>query len=82
MQELTSTGIELLGFAVTDADAPYGTDYPYMAVWRVPSLELARHFESSVQATGWHDYFEQVNARGELQPPAQVLDHMARARTP
>ena len=82
MEQLTSAGIELLGFAVTDADAPYGTDYPYMAVWRVPSLELVRQFEGGLQATGWHDYFEQVNARGELQPPSLVLDHMARAATP
>jgi hypothetical protein len=74
--------VELIGFAVTDADAPHGTDYPYMAVWRVASLQAVQTFEGHRQATGWHDYFEQVNARGELQPAVQVLDHMARAETP
>ena len=81
-REPTSANVELIGFAVTDADAPHGTDYPYMAVWRVSSLQAVQEFEAQRQASGWHDYFEQVNARGELQPTAQVLDHMARAETP
>ena len=74
--------VELIGFAVTDADAPHGTDHPYMAVWRVSSLQAVQEFEGRRQAAGWHDYFEQVNARGELQDAAHVLDHMARAETP
>ena len=82
MSDLVRAGVELVGFAVTDADAPHDADYPYVAVWRMPTRELVHDFESAVEATGWHRYFEQVNVRGELLPPAQVLDHMARAATP
>ena len=33
--------------------------------------------ERSVEEAGWHEYFEQVNARGELIPPPQALEDMA-----
>ena len=82
LQASAGANVELIGFAVTDADAPHGTDYPYMAVWRLASLQTVQEFEGLRQATGWHEYFEQVNARGELQAPTHVLDHMARAQTP
>ncbi len=79
---LVGEGVQLLGFAVTDADVPHGADYPYMAVWQMPTLELVRHYERGVEAAGWHEYFEQVNARGALQTPASVLEHMTRAQQP
>ncbi len=82
MSDLVRAGVELVGFAVTDADAPYDANYPYISIWRMPSRELVHQFESAVEASGWHGYFEQVNVRGELLPPNQVLEHMARAAVP
>ena len=79
---LLDAGVELVGFAVADADAPHAVDYPYLAVWRMPSLELVHRLEALVETAGWHRYFDQVNARGALQPPADVLAHVARAEQP
>lgn len=73
---LLESGIELLGFAQTDAEAPLAADYPYLAVWRMPSVEHARALEAAVAGAGWHTYFEQVNARGAIVPPPTVLAAM------
>ena len=43
----------------------------------MPSLEQVQMLERSVEEAGWHEYFEQVNARGELIPPPQALEDMA-----
>lgn len=77
LQKLTEAGVELVGFAINDEDTPYRGDYRYLAVWKMPSREQVEMLEASVQQAGWHDYFEQINARGELISPPQALEHMA-----
>jgi hypothetical protein len=77
MPALLQTGIELLGFARCDADTTHRAAYRYLAVWRTPDATLARALEDAVAQLGWHRYFEQVNARGEVLPPAAVLGDMA-----
>ncbi len=32
----------------------------------MPNKEAARRFERFVEEAGWHEYFEQVNARGQI----------------
>jgi hypothetical protein len=73
---LTDAGIELVGFAFNDDDTEYRADYAYLALWRMPSKDLARTLETAVIDAGFHTYFEQVNARGELVAPESVLGHM------
>jgi hypothetical protein len=68
IQKLTDAGVEVVGFAINDEDTPNRGDYRYLAVWKMPSLEQS----------GWYEYFEQVNARGELIPPPDALGDMAR----
>jgi hypothetical protein len=83
VMKLVDEGMQLIGFAVTDADVPHGAaDYPYMSVWRMPTLDLVRAYEQAVEATGWHDYFDQTNARGSVQTAAALLEHMTRAQQP
>lgn len=77
--QLLAGGVELLGFALADADAPYSAGYTYIAVWRMPDVDGARALEATVEGAGWHEYFEQVNARGAIVPPPEVLAHMAHA---
>lgn len=76
--ELTSAGVELIGFAANDADAPHRADYDWMALWRMPTQDLARVFEDAVESSGFHDWFEQVNARGVLIAPEAALADMVR----
>jgi len=78
IEKLLADGIELVGFARTDADTSHRAGYDYVAAWRMPTRELAVSFERTVDGSGFHDYFEQVNARGEIEPAADVLARMAR----
>jgi hypothetical protein len=73
---LVERGVELLGFGLTDADAPHAAGYTYLAVWRTPDVDGARLLEATVEGAGWHAYFEQVNARAAILPPPDVLTHM------
>jgi hypothetical protein len=75
---LLAAGVELVGFATCDADPPHRAPYRYLAVWRLSDAGLARALEDAVEGFGWHRYFEQVNARGAVQPPAAVLGDLAR----
>ncbi|HEY3354426.1 MAG TPA: DUF6616 family protein [Polyangia bacterium] len=74
---LVQTGIQLVGFARCDADVPHRAAYRYLAVWSMPDASLARTLEEAVEQFGWHRYFEQVNARGDVLPPAAVLGELA-----
>jgi hypothetical protein len=75
--QLTNDGIELLAFAVNDADTEYRADFDWIAVWRMPTKELALVLERAVIDIGFHEYFEQVNARGAIVMPDAVLAAMA-----
>jgi hypothetical protein len=71
------SGIELIGWAPNAAGA-HRADYTWLALWKMPSAEHVQRFEESVERSGWHEYFEQVNAWGELSSVEAVLGRMAR----
>jgi hypothetical protein len=76
---LLESGIELVGFARNDGDTTHRADYAYLAAWRMPSQEHALALENAVTDSGFHDYFEQINARGEIAAPDAILAHMVRS---
>jgi hypothetical protein len=76
--QLLEAGIELLGFAVADQDALLASKHVYVGAWRMPSREHAILLEQAVDGARWHEYFEQVNARGAIMDPADALAHMVR----
>lgn len=80
IKKLTEAGIEVLGFAVNDEETPYRSEHRYIAVWKMPSKEHVEMLENSVSQAGWYDYFEQVNARGELIPPPVALEDMVKLK--
>ena len=62
----------------TDRRAPYD----FFCVYRVPNVELQREFERQIAASGWYDYFEQVNVGGDAQDFEAVLLGNARMARP
>jgi hypothetical protein len=66
LQEQLEGGVEPLGFARNDDDTPLDAGYDFIGAWRMPDKETAQRFERFVESNGWHDYFEQVNARGPV----------------
>ena len=66
LQEQLEGGVEPLGFARNDDDTPLDAGHDFIGAWRMPDKETAQRFERFVESNGWHDYFEQVNARGPV----------------
>ncbi len=76
IQNLMDEGVELTGWALNDEHTPYRSDYRYMAVWKMPSIELVETLEKAVAEAGWHEYFSQVNARGQIIPFNQAIENL------
>lgn len=76
IEDLLKAGIEIVGFALNDSDTPYRADYRYFSVWKLPDKELVQKLEQAIEQSGWYQYFEQTNARGELIQPDAVLGDM------
>ncbi len=76
IKQLMNSGVELTGWALNDEHTPYRSDYRYMAVWKMPSLESVEQLEKAVAESGWHDYFSQVNARGQIIPMEDAISKL------
>lgn len=76
IKDLMDEGIENLGWGMNDEHTPYRSDYRYMAVWKMPSLEYVEKLEKAVEDSGWHDYFSQANARGEVIPLPEAMENL------
>ena len=76
MKELINEGVENVGWAMNDEHTPYRSDYRYMAVWKMPSLDYVEKLEKAVADAGWHEYFSQVNARGEIIRLPDAMDRL------
>jgi hypothetical protein len=66
LQEQLQSGVEPLGLAQNDNDTPLSAGFDFVAAWKMPSKEIAQQFERFVEDAGWHNFFEQVNARGPM----------------
>ncbi|MDV3128360.1 hypothetical protein M1247_25840 [Mycobacterium sp. 21AC1] len=70
---LQTEGVEILGYAVNDPVTDRRAPYDFFCVYRVPDADLQRGFESGIKASGWYDYFDQVNLSGAVDTAAEVL---------
>ncbi len=76
ISKLMDSGLEVTGWAMNDEHTPYRSDYRYMAVWKLPSEEAVKDLEKAVANSGWHNYFSQVNARGQEIPMEEVINKL------
>jgi len=76
IQELMAAGVENVGWAMNDEHTPHRSDYRYMAVWKMPSLDLVETLEKAVSEAGWHKYFSQQNSRGKIMPLTEAVDFL------
>ena len=74
--QLSSSGVENLGWAMNDEHTPYRSDYRYMTVWKMPSKQEAEGLEEDLTEVGWYDYFSQANSRGKLMSESQAIDFL------
>jgi hypothetical protein len=66
MQGVLGDGAELVGAGAADPGTSHHVGYDFFAVWKLPNPDVVRAFEDGIERDNWYDYFEQVNASGEL----------------
>lgn len=70
---LQADGVEILGYAVNDPATDRRAPFDFFCVYRVPNAEMQRGFEAGIAASGWYDYFEQVNLSGTAGSATETL---------
>ena len=70
---LKSAGVDVIAYGKNSHQTDRRAPYDFFCVYRVPSAEFQREFERQITASGWYNYFEQVNIRGAAEDFADVL---------
>ena len=73
LQQQLESGVEVIGFVSNDGDTPHSSGYDFLAVWKMPNQETALKFEDFVESSGLHEYYEQVNTRGQMLDMEEVV---------
>ena len=76
IKNMKASGVENLGWARNDEHTPYRSDYRYMTVWKMPSIEEVKVLESNLDNVGWYEYFSQANSRGTMITQDDAIDFL------
>jgi hypothetical protein len=74
LQALSELGVEAITLGRTDATTLHASRHTFLAVWRAPNVRAIDALVTGIAASGWHDYFDTINAssaQGDFQ------DHLA-----
>ncbi|MFJ9367388.1 haloalkane dehalogenase [Nocardia sp. NPDC101769] len=75
---LQKQGVEVIGYGANDLETDRRAPYDFFCVYRVPDVDAQRKIEAEVAASGWYDYFDQVNVSGAARTPiGTLLNHVA-----
>ena len=77
-----SAGVEVIAYGKNSLETHRRAPYDFFCVYRVPSAEFQREFERQITASGWYDYFEQVNIGGPAEDFAAALRGNAKIARP
>lgn len=64
MQALADHGIEAIALGQTDPAIPHGAAQQFFAIWRAADAAGIAALVAGIAASGWHDYFQTINASG------------------
>lgn len=64
LADLAELGVEPLAFGEVDAAVLHAAAHRYFAIWRFPNETARNALLAGIAASGWHDYFETINATG------------------
>jgi len=70
---LKSAGVDVVAYGMNSPETDRRAPYDFFCVYRVPNVEFQREFERQVAASGWYEYFEQVNVSGDAKDFEVVL---------
>ena len=74
MGALSALGVEALALGEADAATLHAPTQKFFAIWRAPDAAAMNALVSGIAASGWHDYFETINAAG---PGVDLNGHLA-----
>jgi hypothetical protein len=74
MGALSAIGVEAIMFGEAEAAVVHAPSQRFFALWRAPDASAIEALVQGIAASGWHDYFETVNATG---PGVGIDDHLA-----
>ncbi|MFN3228808.1 MAG: DUF6616 family protein [Asticcacaulis sp.] len=77
MGQLSALGIEANALGKTDASVLKAASQTFFALWRAPDATAIATLVNAIEASGWHDYFDTVNAVGEGVDLAGHLQQLA-----
>lgn len=80
--QMPGLGIEIVAWGFNDRDTDARAPYDFFCVYRVATREAQSGFEAMIRASGWFDYFEQVNVRGLARSGEDMLRANARLELP
>lgn len=64
MGALSALGVEPIALGQTDAQTLHAPSQAFFAIWRAPDAAAIAALVAGIAASGWHDYFETINATG------------------
>ncbi len=64
MAALSSRGIQAIALGEADRGKLYAAPQQFFALWRFPDEAALDALLAAIASTGWHDYFDTVNAAG------------------
>ena len=70
---MKAAGIDVVAYGKNARETDRRAPYDFFCVYRVPSAEFQREVERKIAASGWYDYFEQVNVSGSAEDFADAL---------
>ncbi|WP_151719943.1 DUF6616 family protein [Gemmobacter serpentinus] len=65
MGALAALGVEAIALGETEAATLHAPAQQFFAIWRGPDAASIGALVSGIAASGWHDYFETINATGQ-----------------
>jgi hypothetical protein len=65
MLELGKAGVEAVAVGEIDDKIDHSAAQRYFAIWKLPNRDMAHHLVAAISETGWHQWFDTVNATGE-----------------
>lgn len=64
MAGLSALGIEAVALGEIDATKMHAAPQQFFAIWRFPDEVALNALLSGIATSGWHNYFETINAAG------------------
>ncbi len=74
MPALAALGVEAIALGEVEATQLHAATQKFFAIWRAPDQTAIAALVSGITASGWHAYFDTINATG---PAVDLNGHLA-----